>query len=984
MRHFLGQLGRRLVRLLVRLYYPRIEISGRGQIPRTGSILLVANHANSLLDPVIVGLSAGRPVRFLAKAPLFETPVLGWLLKALGMLPAYRAEDDRTLLRRNLDSLTRAAMALVRGDAVGVFPEGRSHEGLELQPIRSGAARMAVQAVQQGARELKLIPIGINYEDKQRFRSAIWVRVGRPITVARFLARYPDERHATRALTREIEVRLKKIVIHLSDPAQAPFLSELECLLPPRRKDGHPAISGLRQRKRLADAINFFHDREQKPGEVSPKSPSPGRQEASAADMAHEIRAYRAQLEAAGLNARSTVVRFRSWTLLGKLVAEAAWLAVSLPAAMAGALFHVVPFAIVRALGRWFQEGPTTTALSRLSLGLPIYGGFYAAAWWALRTYFLPWVAWTVVALMPLAGVLALAYAHRTRALCGYALDQFTALFRRNTLRALRSRQRLIREKLQQFVDEFNAISPSPADRPMPLAWKRVTKTALGWTAVSTAILAGLIALNWRLVEQRRESNPPGLNLAALTPAALDSSLRSDEAALGNMIAGLGELERSAQTMMVEFKSGQRDWYRQADNDAARAQLLTYLNYRTALLRIIWKYQNPAPVPEERLRLRAFLVSYTAASVLYEASLKFVTLFQNSAEAVRKLNEAEPLWDIPPGLYETVRHNLLNSRNQSLLREAQARYRAEREAFIRTALDRTPPHDRFHQAIATANGTMARLGEAVSAGLPAPLAEARHTARRELYEAQSLVSRWIGDTKVREPRGGHSLIAPGQVQELRSKLRPGDVLLERRNWFLSNAFLPGFWPHSALYVGGPDDLKVLGLDRDPRVQKHWPSYTRADAAGHLRVIIEAVSEGVVFTSIEHSVGEADSAAFLRPNLTEAQLKEAIARAFSHIGKPYDFEFDFFSTDKLVCSELVFRAYDGDIRFPLVNVMGRKTLPPIEIVRQCVRERIAGRPQFSFVAFLDGDERRGHAAFASEEVFYETVNRPGLTFLSLKR
>ena len=159
------------------------------------------------------------------------------------------------------------------------------------------------------------------------------------------------------------------------------------------------------------------------------------------------------------------------------------------------------------------------------------------------------------------------------------------------------------------------------------------------------------------------------------------------------------------------------------------------------------------------------------------------------------------------------------------------------------------------------------------------------------------------------------------MSELRAKLQPGDIMLERRNWYLSNAFLPGYWPHAAIYIGTADDLKKLGLDQDERVKKHWAEFVKRDEQGHEHVILESVSEGVVFTSFERSVGEADSAAFLRTRLEPARVRECIARAFSHAGKPYDFEFDFFSTDKLVCTELVFRSFDGDIQFPLVEIMG---------------------------------------------------------------
>lgn len=100
-------------------------------------------------------------------------------------------------------------------------------------------------------------------------------------------------------------------------------------------------------------------------------------------------------------------------------------------------------------------------------------------------------------------------------------------------------------------------------------------------------------------------------------------------------------------------------------------------------------------------------------------------------------------------------------------------------------------------------------------------------------------------------------------------------------------------------------------------------------------------------------------------------------AVNHAGKSYDFEFDFFSSDKLVCSEDVYRAFDGDISLPLVDVMGRKTLPPIEIVRQCVRERTKPPAQFSFVAWLQSDEKRGRVSFGGEEEFYKSAEWSGM-------
>ena len=223
------------------------------------------------------------------------------------------------------------------------------------------------------------------------------------------------------------------------------------------------------------------------------------------------------------------------------------------------------------------------------------------------------------------------------------------------------------------------------------------------------------------------------------------------------------------------------------------------------------------------------------------------------------------------------------------------------------------------------------------------------------------------------------MISEQQLADIRKQLKPGDILIERQNWYLSRAFMPGFWAHAALYVGTTNDLAKLGLADDPRVKKHWKEFAVRDAEGHEHVILEAVPQGVRMTTLEHCLGVADAAAVLRPRVSEGQIREAVSRAFTHLGKPYDFDFDFFSTDKLVCTELVYRAYDGHVQFPLVDVMGRKTLPPTELVRKFVQERRSGAAQLDCVCFLDGDETSGKASFRDVEVFATTINRPGLTW-----
>ncbi len=115
----------RVASLATRTYY-RLARAGE-RVPTRGPVLLVANHPNSLLDPALVSVAAERPVRFLAKAPLFTDRLVGWLVRGAGSIPVYRRQDDAAQVGRNEEMFAAVHAALADGAAVGIFPEGLSH-----------------------------------------------------------------------------------------------------------------------------------------------------------------------------------------------------------------------------------------------------------------------------------------------------------------------------------------------------------------------------------------------------------------------------------------------------------------------------------------------------------------------------------------------------------------------------------------------------------------------------------------------------------------------------------------------------------------------------------------------------------------------------------------------------------------------------------------------------------------------------------------
>lgn len=960
-------LTRVLARWLVRRYYPNIEISNADRIPQTGPVLLCANHANSLLDPVLLGIVAVRPVRFLAKAPLFERPVMGPLMRALGMIPAFRGSDDSRQVRRNIESLDVGADVLAAGHALGIFPEGKSTDQVHLEMVRSGAARMAVRAEEKGAQGLTIVPIGITYQRKDQFRSSAWIQVGEPIDVTECIHRLGDDRRkAMRTLTKELDSRLREVVVHLDDPEWESWLDDLETLAPPAGKP--TKTPRLRQRKRLADAMNYFLSNDR----------------ARAESVADEIQAYRAQVHAAGLTVDSPVLRMKgpmvfltlAWNLLCQIVMK-------IPA-LAGTLHHLVPFVCVRAIAsRLDQPGRKTVSSSRLMVGVPLYLLWYFVVAWWMFGYFASWFASLWLCVAPFAGLLALYYWRRVKQTALLMWHQVRVTIRRSTLERLRRQQSNLRRRLAKLAEEYARVSPRPQldlRRSRKGLMVRTTATVL----VSLLVAAAAWLATYWIFDDPLKGN--GFDLKSFSTEEIQAYLGADEQALVHLIDGLNELEVAATKIQRSFAEGRRSYANQRDNDDVRELLRRYLAYRHALLRIIWKYQRYSVIADEKLRLRTFLLDFTAAAVLYEASLKFVDQFGQGRKAAAKLNEPEPHWDIPADMYDTIKRNLASPGNARAFNAARNYYRQDsvQERFNTHRLLDSQPYSSFHGAIAASEVTVGRIESLGGRIIKVAEADLEKLLRQVQYEIQSTVSTWIGDIKIRQPRAGKALISKEHLVKLRSRLQPGDILLERRNWYLSNAFLPGYWPHSAVYVGTVEDLRQRGLDQNEQVRKHWSAFAAKDRDGHEHVIIEAVSEGVIFSSLEHSVGEADSVAVLRPNVSEPAKNEAIARAFGYAGRPYDFEFDFETTHRLVCTELVFRAFGGNsgaIRFPLERIMGRMTMPAINLVEKFDREYGTENAQFELIAFIDGDEATGTSRYVTDVgEFRDTRHRPASTFL----
>jgi 1-acyl-sn-glycerol-3-phosphate acyltransferase len=192
---FLGRLVIKATVWAAGIFY-RVEQVG-AELP-VSPVIIVTNHPNMLMDPLLALRTAGRRVRVLAKAPLFGIPLFGPVLRSVDTLPLYRVQDDPDQLHRNRRAFKEAVEALQAGGTLLMFPEGKSHSQPALAPLKAGVARMALEAEESSGWQLgvRIVPLGLAYQRKHRFRSRVVAGIGDSIRVGDWRQEYDDRRGA--------------------------------------------------------------------------------------------------------------------------------------------------------------------------------------------------------------------------------------------------------------------------------------------------------------------------------------------------------------------------------------------------------------------------------------------------------------------------------------------------------------------------------------------------------------------------------------------------------------------------------------------------------------------------------------------------------------------------------------------------------------------------------------------------------------------
>lgn len=379
------------------------------------------------------------------------------------------------------------------------------------------------------------------------------------------------------------------------------------------------------------------------------------------------------------------------------------------------------------------------------------------------------------------------------------------------------------------------------------------------------------------------------------------------------------------------------------------------LDQRAALFRISQAHEcwldkplsdNPA---EARIQQTGIAMSLSAALVLYDNYLLAISLYRNDSKLRQHLNRSDRSFGIRESELNRIAASFASPDHRVRVRrglEWFERHGGNSETnadegyrYLTQVIEQSPSRQIVRRArpLAFLGNLLGFFGTLTFDTLSGLKNEGINVSSLLFGNAVGLVEsrrgKLDGRTDVREKVNG--------------QLRAGDILLEKTPFRLTDAFIPGHWGHVAVWIGNEAELRALGIWDHPVVRAHHQQIRSS------RGVVEALRSGVEMSSLSHFLNVDDLAVLRQSGIDDQTRAEVILQTLRQVGKAYDFNFDVESTDRIVCSELVYHAY-AHIQWPTVRRLGRVTISPDNVA-----VRATGTGPFS-VAMLyhDGVEVDG--------------------------
>ena len=347
-----------LIRVITHTFFRRIDVVGEENIPPQGPVIFAGNHPNALMDGWLLTAKCGRwPLHFLANAKLWKYRFLGAMLDATGAVPVFRREEHGGDVS-NEPAFERLYEVIESGNCVGIFPEGISHAESQLIKLKTGTARIALAVGARGKAKVRIVPCGLNYIHRHRFRSQVLIEFGDAIVIDEaWTAKYrDDEFEAVRALTDVLARSLQAVTLNAPDWSTLRFIQTARRLYKPDRAQLTPG-QYVELNRRFVDRYLVASD------------------DAEMHQYRLDVEDYQARLDMLGIKDHQLRQEMSFGRAFRKLTLRLLATLIFLPLAIPGALLHLPVGWIAAAVGERFsyeQDDVATLKVISTTLLLPV------------------------------------------------------------------------------------------------------------------------------------------------------------------------------------------------------------------------------------------------------------------------------------------------------------------------------------------------------------------------------------------------------------------------------------------------------------------------------------------------------------------------------------------------------------------------------------------------------------------------------------
>jgi hypothetical protein len=375
-------------------------------------------------------------------------------------------------------------------------------------------------------------------------------------------------------------------------------------------------------------------------------------------------------------------------------------------------------------------------------------------------------------------------------------------------------------------------------------------------------------------------------------------------------------------------KAEARGYFLPDEDERLREVYSRYLAVRASLLQCLHELSRGRWSHQASGDLKEFLVAYAAACLLVRAASYLIDLTEDAPITRKKLDEPEPRYHLAAKTFTEIYESLTSPRRWWGFFDATAFYDKRRAEIF--ALENDPELSPVVELLKAEEGLIDLrrddlLKKRFSYRVHSFFRRKSSGYRKAMFSLFQLSGSSIAELKQPfvKPVGAGKRVDDAVRLRLEGFLKPGDVLVTRHDDALSNLFLPGFWPHAAFYIGSNAQRAAIGVS------------SALSAADSVR-FLESKRDGVRLRPADDTL-QVDAFVVLRPTFEDSQIAEAIQRGLTHVGKLYDFIFDFTASDRLACTELVYRSYHsvGPVELALQPHAGRHCLSAEDLINQAV-------------------------------------------------